>query len=68
MALTKELENYLGQRLAKTNLGNLHSGYKDANEKGMLWEILDNQFCIMMVLAEMNGMSSDPKAYRDLLD
>jgi len=34
----------------------------------MLWEVLENQFAIMLVLAEMNGMSPNPKNYRDLLN
>lgn len=68
MSLDKELTDELGRRLAKTNLGNLIRGFEEASEKGVLWELLENQFCIMKVLAAMNGMDPNPKAYRDLLD
>jgi len=68
MPLDRELANELGRRLAKTDLGNLVAGFDNASEKGMVWELLENQFCIMQVLAAMNGMNPNPKAYRDLLD
>ena len=68
MSLSQETQNELGRRLAKTNLGNLILGFDGACEKGMLWELLENQFAIMQVLAEMNGMSPNPKFYNDLLD
>lgn len=68
MALEKELADDLGRCLAQTDLGNLLSGLEKASEKGMLYELLFNQFTIMRVLAAMNGMSSNPKNYRDLLD
>jgi hypothetical protein len=68
MALEKELKDDLGRRLAKTDVGNLICGFDRASEKGMIWELLENQFVIMQVLAAMNGMDPNPKAYRDLLD
>ena len=67
MALEQEVADELGLRLAKTDLGNLIVGFDKASEKGMLWELLENQFCILRVLAAMNGMSPTPKAYRHLL-
>ena len=68
MALDKELADYLGKCLAESDLGNLVAGCEKASEKGMLYELLRNQLCIMRVLAQMNGMNPNPKAYRDLLD
>jgi len=68
MALEKEVADDLGRRLAKTNVGNLIAGLDEASEKSMLLELLENQFCIMRVLAAMNGMDPNPKAYKDLLD
>ncbi len=67
MALDKELQDDLGLCLVKTNLGNLLMGVEEASEKGMLFELLDNQLCLMRVLAAMNGMNPNPKAYRHLL-
>jgi hypothetical protein len=68
MALSKEMEQELGLRLCKTDIGSLIHGFQDASEKAMLRELLENQFTIMRVLAEMNGMSSNPKHYKDLLE
>lgn len=71
MALDKETHDALGRRLATMDLG-LSCGLDDASknipERHMLWELLENQFAIMLVLAAMNGMSPNPKAYRELLD
>ena len=68
MALDKELQDALGRSLAKTNVGNLISSVDKASEKNMLYELLDNQLIIMQVLAAMNGMNPNPKAYGHLLD
>ena len=68
MALDKELQDALGRSLAKTNVGNLIAGFDKASEKGMVYELLENQFIIMQVLAAMNGMDPNPKAYKHLLD
>ena len=68
MALEKEVAEQLGKCLAQTDCGSLWVGPERTSEKEMLYELLGNQFAIMRVLAAMNGMNPNPKAYRDLLD
>ncbi len=67
MSLDKELADELGRRLVKTDL-DLVGNFDDVSEKRVLRELLKNQCVIMQVLAAMNGMSPNPKAYKDLLD
>ncbi len=71
MALDKGTRDTLGRRLATMDIGlccGLDDASKNVPERHMLWEVLENQFAIMLVLAEMNGMSPNPKNYRDLLN
>ena len=67
MALCQETQDSLGLQLAQTDLGNLCAGPDKASEKGMIYELLQNQLTIMQVLAEMNGMSPHPSHYKNLL-
>ena len=67
MALDQELQDDLGYCLARTDLGSLTPGPNNASEKHMVYELLANQLTIMQVLAAMNGMNPNPKAYRHLV-
>jgi len=66
--LSESTANGLIRAMAQTDLGNLLVGFKEADLKGMVFEMLRNQAAIMAVLAEMNGLSGNPKDGRHLLD
>ena len=68
MTLEKELQEDLGRRLAAADFGSLCRGREQADEKDVVWELLENQFVILRVLAAMNGVDPNPKTHRQLLD